>query len=383
MEPQGIVRIASVRLDQAASAGHELLRRLGPEDLAGAILFCSSAADLDEVAASLRQARRELTVIGCTTAGEFTPDGPASGTITAIGFPAADFAFEAIRFRDMANFDPFVAHRATANLVAEVAARSAALGGDVHRAAILLIDGLSRREEFITHTLQHVLEDIPLIGGSAGDGLAFRETRLLCDGAFESDCAVLGLLASRHPLTAFRSDHHVAGEALAVVTRAEPGARRVLELNGERAGAEYARLVGVSDGELGSEIFARHPLMVRVGGAYYARAVQSVDDDGALIFQSAIDNGLVLRLGRSAGMIARLQAGLERCVGQVGAPGAVLAFDSAQNRIEAAQAGLCGEMAALCRRHGLVGFNTYGEQFHEIHVNRSLVGLAIGGSWPC
>ena len=43
--------------------------------------------------------------------------------------------------------------------------------------ALLLVDGLSNAEETIVAAIHWALDDIPLVGGSAGDGLAFREPR--------------------------------------------------------------------------------------------------------------------------------------------------------------------------------------------------------------
>jgi hypothetical protein len=374
MSLEGVVRIASLAAGGPGSPAREVLARLGTQDLSGVLLFCSGRADLERIACEVRQERRDLTVVGCTTAGEITPAGRVGGTITAVGFPAADFTLQAVRFRDMANFDPFAAHRAVAGLAAEASARSAALGPHARQAAILLIDGLSRREELVTHTLQHVLEDIPLVGGSAGDDAAAGRTRLLFEAAFESDCAVLAILTSRRPLGVFRSHHHMAGAALGVVTRADAAARRVDELNGARAAGEYARLVGVAQADLCGEVFARHPMMVRVGGEYHARAVHGVDAGGGLVFQSAIDNGLVLRIGHASDPMGALRASLEACAAEAGAPAAVIAFESAQNSGAAAR--------DLFSRYGLVGFRTLGEQFRELHVNRSLVGLMIGRDAP-
>jgi hypothetical protein len=37
--------------------------------------------------------------------------------------------------------------------------------------------------------------------------------------------------------------------------------------------------------------FAAHPLMVRAGGDYHVRSVQSANPDGSLTFYCAIDEG--------------------------------------------------------------------------------------------
>src|SRR5207245_214334 len=48
--------------------------------------------------------------------------------------------------------------------------------------AFLLIDGLSEREEAVARALQNALGKIPMVGGSAGDGLNFGATHVYIDG---------------------------------------------------------------------------------------------------------------------------------------------------------------------------------------------------------
>jgi hypothetical protein len=268
-----------------------------------------------------------------------------------------------------------------AELVAEVTAKAAHLAPSPDLAGLLLIDGLSCREELLTHTMRHLLEEIPMVGGSAGDGMRFRETHLLHGGTIGGDRAVLVLLASRRPLRVFRSSHHAAGERLAVITRADTAARKALELNGEPAAAEYARLTGVET--LCDRTFAAHPMMVRAGGDYHARAVMRAESDGALAFHSAIERGLVLRIGHSTGMLDRLAAALDRCGENEAGLDAVIVFDSVQNRIEAEAAGLSDDLLAIYRRDRFVGFHTYGEQYRDLHLNRNVLGLAIGKRLLC
>ena len=361
----------------------EVLGALHTSSLAGVMLFCSSRYSLNHIAEELARQRQDLPIIGCTSAGEITPFGPVSGTITAVGFPASDFALQAIGFQNLDNFDPNAAQRAVVALVADAAAKSVGLGHHLDRAALLLVDGLSRREELLANSLQHILEDIPLIGGSSGDDLAFRTTYLFHEGAFQSDRAILAILSAKHPLKVFRSHHHVPDRALAVVTRADAAARKVYELNGERAAAEYARLIGMNEADLSQLAFADHPLMVRVGGQYFSRSIQRIDDGGGLVFESAIDRGLVLRPGRSTDSIGELIKSLDECNDQRAGFDAVLVFESAFNRIEAHNAGLSAKFSDIYREHRFVGFNTYGEQFRDFHVNRNMVGLAIGRGLLC
>ena len=96
-------------------------------------------------------------------------------------------------------------------MVAQATEETRHFGGRVNHAAIFLVDGLSHREEMLTLTLQDALGDVPLIGGSSGDGLDFRETFVLYDGAFRRDAAVIAILSTARPMTVFRAQHYRAG----------------------------------------------------------------------------------------------------------------------------------------------------------------------------
>jgi hypothetical protein len=375
----GLVRIAMSDDPDARAASEALIAALRPVDLAGIIVFASRREGLDAAVAAAGALGVAAPLLGCTTAGEITPWGTSRG-MAAIGFPAADFDLQARRFDGLIGFDPFAAHRIVAEAISDGVLASHRLGDGVERASLLLIDGLACREELITHTMRHLLEDIAMVGGSAGDDMRFGETHLLHDGVVRTDCAMLVLLSSRHPLRLFRTHHHLAGEKLAVVTRVDTAARIVHELNGEPAAQEYARLVGVSVRRLNDRVFAANPMMVRVGGNYYARAPMRVSAGCGLVFQSAIERGLVLRLGAANGMLDALRESLDQWADVTA--DTVIVFDSVHNRIEAETLGHAAALADIYRRHRFVGFHGYGEQYRDLHLNRNLAGLAIGRRGP-
>jgi hypothetical protein len=78
--------------------------------------------------------------------------------------------------------------------------------------AFLLVDGLSIREELVSRVLQSELGHIPLLGGSAADGLNFRKTYIYSDGLFHENSAVLLLCDTRLPFKIFRTQHFVSTE---------------------------------------------------------------------------------------------------------------------------------------------------------------------------
>lgn len=375
------LRVASTRLDDPEMAVRELFGQLDLPDLCGIVLFCSSRYALDALAEAIASRTADLVVVGCTSSGEITPDGLDEGTITAIGFPAGDFRLAATCFENLDDFDAARAQHVVRSLVAEAGEATSGFG-TAHHAAIFLVDGLSHREEMLTLTLQDALGEVPLIGGSSGDGLDFRETFILYDGRFRRDAALVAILSSSRPMKVFRTQHFTPGAVKMVITAADTDSRTVHEINAEPATEEYARLVGARVDELGPAIFATHPPMVRAGGEYYVRSIQTANPDGSLTFYCAIDEGIVLTLGEAGDIMGGLVCLFDDLDAYVGGLDRILGFDCVLNSVEMEQRQLRQAVSRLFAARGVVGFNTYGEQFHALHVNQTFSGLAIGRA-PC
>ena len=132
------------------------------------------------------------------------------------------------------------------------------------------------------------------------------------------------------------------------------------------------------ESELNAYVFAAHPVIVRVGGDFYARSIQRANPDGSLTFFCAIDEGLVLTAaGRldTLGVVEQMFADTEAEIGEVAA---YIGFDCLHRRLDAEQRQIVRDMEDLYRRHRVVGFNTYGEQFDSMHLNQTFSGVAIG-----
>ncbi|MBC7140926.1 MAG: FIST signal transduction protein, partial [Rhodobacteraceae bacterium] len=98
---------------------------------------------------------------------------------------------------------------------------------------------------------------------------------------------------------------------------------------------------------------------------------------GGLTFLSAIDDGLLLTLGRGKEIIRTLDAGLTVRDEAGEAPDLILGFDCFLRKLEIEHKGLEHEASDRFRAHRVVGFNTYGEQHLGVHVNQTFVGIAF------
>lgn len=380
------LRQACSQAADADAAAAEIYRGLtdggADTDLALVLVFCSSHFELERLAEGLARRFGDVPVVGCTSAGELTPLGYLSGSITGVAFPRGDFAAAVERLDRVSAFEIGDAKPAARAVMDRLERASAELGPGAKPLGVFLVDGLCVREELIVSALYDALGDVPLIGGSAGDDLEFKKTWVLHEGRFHEDAALLLMLSTTRPFQVFRNQHFVHTDKKMVVTQADPAARIVTEINAEPAAKEYARMVGLEGEPLTPMIFAAHPVVVRTGGEYYVRAIQKVNEDESLTFFCAIDEGIVLTVAEGVDIVQNLEDLFRRVTEQIGPPEMVLGFDCVFRSLEIEQKQLKQVVSGVLARHNVMGFCTYGEQYNAMHVNQTFTGLAIGAACP-
>jgi hypothetical protein len=372
-QPDAFIRRAQSAQPDTARAIAEILAQLPAPDMALVILFVGEGHDLSVLETSLAPLAQTTRIIGCTTAGEIGAGGYLEGHLVALGLPRSLFRVATGYLGDLRNFNPERARDLAFELRAEVTFSTADWANEV---AFLLSDGLSLREDQLVWALSEALGQSPLVGGSAGDGLRFGQTFVLHGARFMTDAAVLAVLRTPCRVTAFRFDHLMPTEQRMVVTEADPAHRLVRAINGMPAGPEYARILGKDPQHLSPFIFAANPVVSKIGDTHHVLAIQRVEPDGTLRFFSAIETGLVLRLAESRDLVAHLEGELARLHAD-GATPAILACDCILRRLEAENSQSRHRISAVLDRHGVTGFNTYGEQFNLVHVNQTFTGLAF------
>jgi hypothetical protein len=363
--------IAAAITSQLAASGEK------PEDaLAGLVCFVCASYDSARFAAAIHDALPGVAIFGCTTAGELTPAGWASHTVVALGFLRRNFTLVAHMLENLSHFGVEEGRNSVAEALAELVS---APGVETSQCfGLLLIDGMCRREEAVISALYSALDDVPVVGGSAGDGMSFEKTWMIRNGETFRDAALLLLFHTDLPFAPFKSDYFEPTALKMVVTDADTELRVVRELNAESAATEYAHQVGLVESSLDSSSFASHPVLVGVGGQYYARSIQKVNADGSLSFFCAIDEGLVLTVAKSLDPYENTLATFERMETELGAVSLYIGFDCVLRRLAAERAQIAHRLSDLYRRHRVIGFNTYGEQYRSMHVNQTFTGIALG-----
>nr|WP_246551040.1 FIST N-terminal domain-containing protein [Bradyrhizobium liaoningense] len=354
-----------------------MVAQLPSDELALVLVFLSPRYDPHRFIAEITRHFADAPVCGCTTAGELAPDGWDENSVVAMTFSQADFNAVVRPILNLANFHVEDGRRIGSELRHELLRTTSEVSGR-NPFGLVLIDGMCRREEAVMSALYASLDNIPIVGGSAGDGLRFERTWVFFDGKAHTDAALLILLNTSLPFRVFKCDNFEPTAQKMVVTEADIEQRVVKELNAEPAAAEYSRAVGIIDAKLDPFSFASHPVLVRVGGSYYARSIQRVDPDGSLRFFCAIDEGMVLTTATSCSLVGATRDAFAETRDQIGDVSLYIGFECLLRRLDAEQHQLSREMSELYRQNRVVGFHTYGEQFGSMHVNQTFTGVAIG-----
>ncbi len=366
--------VADAPLDAAVAAVGE---RLDTASTGFLMVFFSASYDAVELGAAFRRILPGVPVVGCSTAGEISAEGLSDGGLVAIAFPRAGFDIVSGVIPDLSRLGIDRGSEAVTSLKADLMRRRPDMQPG-RTFAVSLIDGLCMREEAVVSAIDWALGEIPLVGGSAGDGLSFRATSLLHDGRIHTDAAILILVHTDHPFKVFKTDNFRPTGQRLVVTASDPETRTVFELNAEVAADEYATHVGMEADRLSPFGFASHPMVVRVGGEYFCRSLRCTNPDGSLSFFCAIDDGVVLTMAEPVDLVSSVEAALQKLDRDLGGIDWILGFDCVLRRLDAQNRQVAHRISELYKQHKVFGFNTYGEQFRTMHLNQTFTGVAIG-----
>jgi hypothetical protein len=375
MSPLHVSEGASLSTDGAAAVAEATSTWTTPPDLIFA--FTSPVRPAADVARALASRYPSAQIIGCTTAGEHLSGAHSNGGLVLSGLRSPQLRWASGLVEDLAHVGEPGVRAVVDQLFRDLGVDRESF--DPRRFfALCFLDGLAGREEAVTPLIADALDGIALIGGSAGDDLQFRRTEVICGGRAVTDAAVVVLCETALPFSILKHQHfHTTTHKLAI-TRADAAARRVYEIDGEPAALAYARALGIARADLTAAVAFQHPLTFRYQHQLYVRSVREIHDDDSISLYCAIDEGMVVDIGGHEDLVPALATDLAAV--SAAAPAAFLFGSNCILRaLETGQAGHHAEVGALfatAARH-MVGFDTYGEQLHGLHINQTLVALAL------
>jgi hypothetical protein len=342
--------------------------------------FSSHLHDGAAISRALQARFPSAQVIGCTTAGEFTQRTHGVSGVSALALG------EGTAVRASAALLDLTGHRSLAAAMEEATSQlSKGMGTSIRKldparhVGLALIEGLKMREEQINEALGNAAPTLSFVGGSAGDGLEFKQTRVFVNGQQADDGAALMVLETSAPFTVVKSCSFESSGRVFKVTSADEANRVVYELDGLPVLSAYARAVNTDPARLDSTVFMSHPVGLLINNEPWIRSPMRVLPDGGLKFYCKIAAGMNVHLLNSTHLVEASREALEEAAKTLGRPvRGGLAFNCILRRLEIdAKPELEAPFYGLFEGKEIAGFHTYGESWLG-HINQTLTALLFG-----
>jgi hypothetical protein len=350
------------------------------------VVFASEAYATPALLAGIGDRAPGVPLIGCSTAGEITGEGPCDASVVVMAFGGECFAAVT------ASADQVTGRR---DAGAQVAAGVSSLEDKPHSVMLLLSDALAGDQQEVIRGAYGVLgAGVPLVGGCAGDGFKMAGTYQFHGEQVLRGAVVGALLASDAPFGVGVSHGWTKVGEPVMVTRS--AGNRVYELDDRPALDVYLERLGApeaasSDSAAFAEFGILHPLgLDRRSGQQAVRFVAGADfEERSLTMIAEVPQGGLAWFMR--GDAASVQSATdEACAAALAALGereplALMAFDCAARRGVLGDEGIVDEVGRIAAYAGgapVAGFYSYGEIVRTSGVpgfhNQTLVVLALG-----
>jgi hypothetical protein len=343
--------------------------------------FVSTAQDSAAVATELRARFPKSIVVGCTTTGEHAAGQHLRRSLVLAALFETGMQWAVAVARDLTVFGAEQAEAVARSLFSDLAVDE----NDFDPAdyfCLSFMDGLRMKEEGVTALVADALQGVHLVGGSAGDDLAFKETRVLANGESLTDTAVFVMGRGKNTFRIMKHQHFTTTARQVVITKVDVAARRVYEMDGLPALEGYANALGLSPEQVTSDVTFLHPVTFSCDGQIFVRSIQRIEPDGSIVFYCGVEEGMVLEIGDHHDMVESLGQDLQRMIANTGPFDFFLGYNCILRALEADKTSQSADVAALWQTvaKASVGFDTYGEQIDGVHINQTLVGIGFRGT---
>lgn len=349
-----------------AEAGHRALTGLQqcPE---AAVAFGCSWFDQAALLGGIRSAVGHIPLIGGSTAGEITPEGPRTHSCVVL-LVASEGGAWSVGAGERIDRSP----RGAGQQAARAALRD--FHGSPRTGFLLVGDGLVTSFADVTRGLQEVLGTSSLIaGGMAADDLRFAATSQYVNDDVLSR-GVVGMLIGGTARIGVGIEHGFAPISRPRrITRAQGSV--LFELDHQPAASVYEEYFGTElVNRMRREGLAREGIAYPVGmrtaasDPWLLRNVVAFRDDGALACSGEIveEAWLQLMIGSRQLVVEAAQRAAQQAVRSLNRVAGVLVFDSVARRTLLGQRDAAQEVMMMRRTIGpsipLAGCYTYGEQ---------------------
>ncbi|HUQ81618.1 MAG TPA: FIST N-terminal domain-containing protein [Gemmatimonadaceae bacterium] len=376
-----LIATASTALLHAAAGedlATQLLAGLGDATPDALIVFASAQNDYEALLRVLRARCSPRTLVGCSSAGEFTSDASGTGMTSALALVAPEMRFSATVAQHL-SADRGEAVRTLVQGFAGVDSAEFR-----YRTALVLVDALAGHAEDLVEQLTLATAGMyRFAGGGAGDDGAFRQTHVFYETrAFTDAVVALEILSNKPVGIGARHGWQPASAALRVTESADACLISLNTTPAADAFEEHALATNQRFDRADPLPFFLHNIVgVKSDDGYKLRVPLGVAGEGGVTFAAEVPTGATTYIMSTRAVAAAAAAAaaaadaIEQVEREGGTPKVALFFDCVATRLRLGHE-FGHELEAVGRalhETPFVGFNSYGQivrsegQFNGFH----------------
>ncbi len=341
-----------------------VLEQLGGERPHAVVVFASPDQDHEGLLEALQEGCQPGTLVGCTSAGEFTSEAAGTGLTCVIGLRAPEMLFTASLARGLRESREDAARQLVQRFQGDAQPRFQ------HRAALVLTDALAGFADDLVDRLTMETGGVyRFFGGGAGDDARFERTHVFCGSEVANDAVVALEILSHKPIGIGVKHGWEPGQERMRVT--EAAGMTVTSLNAAPAAEAFETHASTTGQSLdrGEPIpfFLHNVLGVESTEGYRLRVPLSISAEGAVLCAADVPEGAgaCIMSTTPAAAADAARAATRAAISQLegGEPAIALVFDCVATRLRLGEE-FGAELAAVQAELGDVpyaGFNTYGQ----------------------
>lgn len=353
---------AKVAARELAARVMDSLRGQSPDAL---IVFASPVQDHATLLQELRNACRGPTIVGASSAGEFTSAARSEGSACVLALRSSELQFSAALGRGLSK-SPADAARSLASSFKGLTSHA----GFPYRTALVFTDALAGHADALVDELTLATSGkYQFVGGGAGDNAEFRRTPVFHNTDVVTDAAVALEILSRKPIGI--GVGHGWEPASAAMRVTEAIGNRIVSLNSMPARELFLKHAEATGQRLDLDapipFFLHNILGIDTGTGYRLRVPLQILPDGSIGCAAEIPNGAVVHIMKSTAASAADAAARAAGAAVEGLHGnrakVALFFDCVATRLRLGDA-FGFELESLAKELGqasFVGCNTHGQ----------------------
>lgn len=348
------------------------------------LFFASSDYDFDKVSAKIAKAYPNSLTIGSTTSGEISKKGFTKGSIVMTGMIASTYEVKMSGvLMDKVSVLPELPMYYKKQLLGAMQKCGIAPNDDnSHRDAFAMtfINGLCNAEESVLATLYATVgnKNFQVIGGSAGDDLKFKETKVSLNGKVTTTGGVVLFVKSAKPFAIVKENIFKPSGRSLKLTKVNTIERKIYEINNESAASAYAKEVGCNKNDI-MDVSLSHPIGRNFGSQIFISSIAGVGSDDSFSMYCRVLPNTTVELLELDDVHSIMDSTVDEIERRIPEPGFIFFINCILRTLQFENTSDGKYLTDLYqKKFGCVcGYSSYGEQIGRVNSNQTLVVLAM------